>query len=41
MPCYAHNFTLKCVDCGVPVGQMNERMVPARCVRCKAKQAAR
>ncbi len=41
MPCYAHGYTLKCVDCGVPVGTMNERMVPTRCTACKFKQVAR
>ncbi len=35
------DYTLKCVDCGVPVGTMKQRMVPARCVSCKSKQAAR
>ena len=38
---YAHNYTLKCIDCGVPVGTTKERMIPVRCGACKAKQASR
>ena len=29
--------TLKCVDCGVPVGTTKDRMVPTRCKPCQAK----
>ena len=38
---YAHNYTLKCIDCGVPVGTTKERMVPVRCTACKTNHAAR
>ena len=41
MPHPTNNHTLKCVDCGLPVGTMNERMIPVRCAACKIKQAAR
>ncbi len=30
-------MTLKCVDCGVPVGTILDKTVPSRCDPCKLK----
>ena len=31
------SFVLKCTDCGVPVGTIKDKNVPARCRACQDK----